>query len=459
MKNHDFILRECTASRRKTKLILSNGSERGDYINCLSLQRDFATPHDGVQLMKTYYPSDPKWSDQGRISEVHPNSAATYAWDYSYDDYSPLKFGDEYGCLNAQMEHVKFIGADVHLTLTLDMSLVDEELIQILKRLGNFGVVYLRINHEANGCWFRHHKLHSYKEISDFFVRCHRLAKSYAPNIKTVFSLSADIFVGDQMNSVVTKKLAHLARSELQEALNVADYWSLDKYVALNWGWPYTHPEKSENFFNGSVDTWWRLIEETYLLMIHANGGAMKPLFLHEFNSDADVVGERGQAAAITEVYRRILASDFPWLEGICFYQYSDQGGLGLWKGVEGSYSPTESLTAYAEILRGYHPHIEYAEHIWPHQQFSFSWTSSSSIKGISLQVPDAVGQFCNRFESAIYWVRENNWTLLQIGESVAVAVSEAQIFMPPHKARDQIRYVTTVQNIQEDIVTMFSSR
>lgn len=456
MKNHDLELRECTASRHKTKLIMSNGSERGDYINCLSMQRQFASPHDGIQLMKTYYPSDPKWNDRGRISKVHPNPIATYAWDYGYDDYPPLIFGAQCNSLNTQMEQVKFIGADVHLTLTLDMSLSDEELMRVFTQLRNFGTVYLRINHEANGRWFRHHKLHSYKEVSDFFVRCHRLVNSGGSNIKTVFSLSADVFVGDQVNSVVTKKLAHVARSELKEALNIADYWSIDKYVALNWGWPYTHPDTSENFFSGSIDTWWRLIEETYLLMIHANGGVMKPLFLHEFNSDSDVIGAAEQASTIAEVYSRIIQSDFPWLEGICFYQYSDEGGLGLWKGVDGVYSPTSALAAYSDMLAGYHPTIIGSEQNWPHQQFSFCWISSSAIKGLSLCVPDTAGQFCNRFEFAIYWVQENNWVYVAAGESVTVSTSVAYIFIPPHKARDQIRYVTTVQNIKEDISSMF---
>jgi hypothetical protein len=459
MKNHDFELCECTASRHKTKLIMSNGSERGDYINCLSMQRQFASPHDGIQLMKTYYPSDPKWSEHGRISKIHPNSTATYAWDYSYDDYPPLILGDKCNSLNSQMEQVKSIGADVHLTLTLDMSLSDEELMRIFKSLADFGVVYLRINHEANGRWFRHHKLHSYQEVNDFFVRCHHLVKSGVPNIKTVFSLSADVFVGDQINSIVTKKLARIARSELQEALGIADYWSLDKYVTLNWGWPYTHPDTSDNFFAGSVDTWWRLIEETYLLMIHANGGVMKPLFLHEFNSDSDVVGGAEQAATITEVYQRIIQSDFPWLAGICFYQYSDEGGLGLWKGIDGEYSPTESLVAYSNMMRGYHPIITRSDQIWPHQQFSFCWTSADTVKGVSLRVPQMAGQFFNRFEFAVYWVQENNWTYVQTGESVRVLMTDAHIFIPPHKQRDKLRYVTTVQNIKEDISTMFLYR
>jgi hypothetical protein len=455
--HHKLELRACTAGRTRTKLIMSNGSERGDYVDCVKMQRGFASPHDGVQLMKTYYPSDPKWSSRTKISRAHLNPASTYAWDHDYDDYWPLDFDVEGGVTERQLEDIKLIGADVHLTLTLDMSLTDEELVEIFEKLSHFGTVYLRINHEANGRWFRHHKLHSRKELSDFFVRCHRLIQCHTPNIKTVFSLSADVFVGNQTNSVVTKGLAHLAQSELQEALGVADYWSLDKYVTLNWGWPHTHPAHSSNYFTGSVDTWWRLIEETYLLMIVANGGVMKPLFLHEFNSDSDVVGERGQATAIAEVYRRLREADLPWLEGICFYQYCDEGGLGLLKGRDGKYSVTESMSAYEEAVRLSTPEIHIADVAWEQAHFSFGWQSSTSIKGVSIGLPRANSHFTNYFDAPVYLVHAGRWNLLSPGEEVPVDGTRVELFVPPAKARGRLRYVTTVHNIDERLSGMFS--
>lgn len=455
MNNGGLELRGCTAARAKTKLILSNGSERGDYVDCVEMQRSFASPHDGVQLMKTYYPSDPKWNNRARISRAHPNAASSYAWDHDYDDYWPLDFDVQDGHSERQLRQVKLIGADVHLTLTLDMSLADDELVGIFTRLINLGTVYLRINHEANGRWFRHHKLHGRKELGDFFVRCHRLIKCHAPNIKTVFSLSADIFVGDQVNSIVTRKLAHIEARELQEALGIADYWSLDKYVALNWGWPHTRPGDSGNFFTGTVETWWRLIEETYLLMIFANGGAMKPLFLHEFNSDSDVVGEAGQAAAITEVYRRIQQSDLPWLEGICFYQYCDEGGLGLLRGRDGNYSVTESMSAYGEVLRQAAPAISTADVAWDQAHFSFAWESSAAIKGLSLRRPPISRRFVNRFDVPVYLVDSDHWTRLGTGESAAIDAERVQLFVPPAVLRDRLRYVTTVHNIEERLAAM----
>src|SRR3954467_4517779 len=90
MNSQKLELRSCTAGRAKTKLIIGNGSERGDYVDCAQLQRSFASPHDGVHLMKTYYPSDPKWNGLTKISRAHPDPGVSYAWDHDYDDYWPL---------------------------------------------------------------------------------------------------------------------------------------------------------------------------------------------------------------------------------------------------------------------------------------------------------------------------------------------------------------------------------
>jgi hypothetical protein len=456
MGSQGLEIRGCTAGRTKTKLIISNGSERGDYVDCVQMQRSFTVPHDGVQLMKTYYPSDPRWNDATKISRAHPNPAATYAWDHDYDDYWPLDFDLPDGVTERQLRQIKTIGADVHLTLTLDLSLSDAELAGIFGRLADFGTVYLRINHEANGRWFRHHKLHSRAELGDFFVRCHRLARCHAPNVRTVFSLSADVFVGDQVNSFVTRKLAHLSPGGLEEALGIADYWSLDKYVTLNWGWPHTAPTSSGNYFTGSVDTWWRLIEETYLLMIAANGGVMKPLFLHEFNSDSDVVGEAGQAAAITQVYRRIEQSDLPWLEGICFYQYCDEGGLGLLKGRDGSYAETESMSAYDEALRRSAPPIKTSDEVWQHSHYSFGWQSATSIKGLAIELTEMRRRFTNLLDVPVYLVGADHWKLLSPGEATAIDVNSVQLFVPPAMSRGRLRYVNTVHDVRERLSGMF---
>src|SRR5690606_19509984 len=171
---------------------------------------------------------------------------------------------------------------------------------------------------------------------------------------------------------------------------------------------------------------------EVYLLMIHSNGGVMKPLFLHEFNSDADVVGDVGQASAISEVYRRILQSDFPWLEGICLYQYCDEGGLGLVRGTAESQAPTESLAAYQEVLKQHLPQVRPANQTWTLPHFSFSWRDSRSIKGVLVEPPAAAGRFLNRLEVPVYFVQDNVWSLIAPDDSVAITSRQPIIFIPP---------------------------
>ncbi len=447
--NNTLQIRQCHSGRKGASLIISNGSERGDYINCSDMQKKFSSIHDGVQIMKTYYPSDPSWTDKGRISSIK-KTKASYAWDYDYDDYMPLQFDSEHGCTYRELQEVKLIGADIHLTLTMDMSLSDEELLAIFGKLKNFGRVYLRINHEANGKWFRHHKLHTYKEVSDFFVRCHNLMKIVSPEIKSVFSLTGDIFVRNEGCSIVTRKLAKIDRDNLFDALAVADYWSVDKYVSLNWGWPYSYPDNSESYFDQSVSTWWRIIEELYLLMIAENGGVMKPLFLHEFNSDSDVVGDDGQCLAIKEVYERIKESDFPWLAGICFYQYCDEGGLGLIKGSNGMYKDNPSLNTYREMLKKFSPCLTYAENQWNHKSYSFVWSDSKTAKGVAFNVPTRACRYTNNMSHNVYIVKNELWHLLLPGESIKADADSMQLFIPPNIDKGKVRHVTTVSNISE---------
>lgn len=459
MRAEQLTLREAFAKKNKTQLILSNGSERGDYVDCVAMQKKFTSPHQGIQLMKTFYPNNPKWTTRDKISLVHPNPEVRYAWDYDYDDYHPLDVFEIDSASMQQCRQIKLIGADIHLTLTIDTELQDEQLIKIFEKLKPFGLVYLRINHEANGTWFTHNKRSSYKQVSDFFVRCHRLIQIYAPNVKTVFSLTGDIFVGNQIQSRVTHSLARLGLDQLGEALAIADYWSIDKYVSLNWGWPHTHPSTSDQFFLGTVDTWWRLIEETYLLMINSNQGCMKPLFLHEFNSDADVVGDQGQVDAIAEVYNRILSSDFPWLEGICFYQFCDEGGLGLVKKTKDVLTPTPAFKAYESVIKNLSPQIETTDCLVTDNVFTFEWKTSLQIKGINVSISDLETntvyrrKFMNSFSQSIYVVDSKGWFFVEPESEVDLSDSQFYIFIPPFFDQDNLIFSTEENALKQKIM------
>lgn len=424
-------IHQCSTTPRKCELIIGNGSERGDYIDSLQIQKDLGWVHDGIQIMNTYYPNDPHWDRDRKISEARPKSDITYAWDHEYDDYHPFDLGRDGSLTEKKLADIVAVGSNAHLTITMDPSLPDEAILKALRKLRNYGRVFLRINHEANGEWFRHNKKHSYKEVSDFFVRCHRLVKKFLPNVETVFSLSADVFVGDQVNSKVTSAKARLEKGSLCEALQIADYWSIDKYVTLNWGWPYHHPSSSDKYFKGTLDTWWRLIEECYLLMIWANNGSAKPLYLHEFNTDADVVGRPEQAQTIAAVYERIAASDLPWLKGICFYQYCDAGGLGLYQGDARARMATPSLEVYRALSESFPIATTITGDI-ADTTTRFDWRSPGNASGVSIESDRPLGRLKNTLGRPIYAVFGNRWNLVAENEEIDITANKMNIFGPP---------------------------
>jgi hypothetical protein len=165
-------------NKNKTRLILSNGSERGDFVPMSYIQSKLGRIHDGIQLMKAYYPYDEVWSAKHKVSQVSRKDNVNYAWDYEYEDYHPFDIFEENSITLKEMEEIKKYGSDIYLTLTIDLSLPDNELIEIVKILNGYGRIFLRINHEANGEWFRYNVFNAYKEVSDFFVRFHRIIKA-----------------------------------------------------------------------------------------------------------------------------------------------------------------------------------------------------------------------------------------------------------------------------------------
>lgn len=453
-----YKVKQCFLKPNGTAYILNNGSERGDFIDCEKILWSMGRIHDGIQMMKTYYPSDPSWTTEGKISKFSKKDGVNFAWGHEYDDYEPYDILEPASKTRKQLEQVKQFGADVHLTLTMDMSLTELDLEKIFEPLKNYGKVYLRINHEANGYWFRHNTLHSYKEVADFFVTCHKVVKRISSNIYTVFNVSADAFVGDGINNVVTNKDAHLESHELLAAVQAADFWSIDKYVTLNWGWPHTHPDSSPDYFKGSIDTWWRLVEECYLLMASMNGGHCKPLFIGEFNTDSDVVGQDGQVETIKDVYKRIRLSHYPWLRGISMYQYCDEGGLGLNTGNQYGYVETPALAAYRTEIHENDYLVKLDEAEWERSAFSFSWKDIDNIKGLKIEITEAGSlSFKNRWITPVYVKVGSSWHYLRHHQTMTINAEEFYLFIPPYKKAhsNKIEYVQTVKNIKEQLQTM----
>ena len=445
---------QCTFKRTKPMLIISNGSERGDFIPMEYVTRRLGRIHDGVQLMKTYHPYSPYWSFHQKISEIQRDPSIQFAWDYEYEDYHPFNLMIEDGDCLPQFVDVKKAGADIHLTLTMDPNLPDKDIIEVIQSLDGYGRIFLRINHEANGTWFPYSKYYSYREVNDFFVRCHKLCKQHSSNIFTLFSVSGDFFA---KSLVVNDVFLRMKADELKGSMEAADYLSIDRYVSLHYAWPFAEVldrEKTDTYFDNTVEDWWRIIEECYLSMIYHNKCTMKPLFINEFNADADVNGVEAQAEIVGGVYDRIASGDFKWLAGISLYQFRDHGGLGLQRGDLRTFQDTPSLNVYKDAVKRIQYDVDVEDwREWPHREYTFGWFHSDSIKGLCLSDCGGARRFTNRFPFPVYLVTEaQEWILLPAGQGADIPPAQRlYIAVPPHTdGQGRLCYSYKLENLGE---------
>ena len=302
---------------------LGDGSERGEYVDQDYIIHKLGRPHRAISLMYCYYPFDKEWP--GRISEVMKDADVSFQWDYPYDDYFTYGGGiggDKNADVFAQMRDIRRHGQDVNLTLTIDPNCTDEQLIAIAKDLKPFGRMFLRINHEATGNWFSFTKRASYKEIGDFFVHFTDIIHEYAPNVKTVMCIGGI----EDLNET-----RMIMEDEFKATVPAADVWSVDKYMALHWGWPYDVALKGGNSFaRYSVRDTYEKTKASYERFRFLNGGIGKPMTMAEFNADGDVTDPYDQAAMVKEFCDILVSENADWFSGFTFYQFRDRGRLGL---------------------------------------------------------------------------------------------------------------------------------
>ena len=209
---------------------LGDGSERGEYVSQDYILSRLGRPMRAISLMYCYYPLDKEWP--ARISELMGRDGRNSVWDYPYDDYFPYTGGiggDRNSAVFQPMRDIRRHGQDVILTLTMDPHISDEHIAAIGDDLKSFGRLFLRINHECTGNWFSFNKRATYQEVADFYCRACRITKEKAPNVLTVLCAGA---VDD-----LEKGEVHMEK-EFTQAIRETDIWSVDKYLALHWGWP-----------------------------------------------------------------------------------------------------------------------------------------------------------------------------------------------------------------------------
>ena len=308
----------------KCAVDLGDGSERGEYVNQDYILHALGRPHRSISLMYCYYPLDKEWP--GRISEVMKDANVSFQWDYPYDDYFTYKGGLN-GTTDDEpftyMRDVRRHGQDVTLTLTVDPNVSDEHLIAIAKDLRPFGRLLLRINHEATGDWFSFTKRTTYQGVADFFVRFSKIIHEHAPNVKTIICIGG---VEHPENGPEIEK-----EKEFAQCIPEADIWSVDKYMALHWGWPFDVAQKGGTSFSRSkVRDTYNLTKLSFERYKELNGGVAKPMVMSEFNADGDVTGAYDQAMMVKEFCDIMEEENADWFSGFTFYQFRDRGRLGL---------------------------------------------------------------------------------------------------------------------------------
>lgn len=303
-------------------LDLGDGSERAPYINQDYILQKMRKVHRGISLMYTYYPNDKEWPT--RACEIKKDGGTGGAWDTPYENYFPYRGGRE-GLRNDEpfnfMKEIRQHGQDVVLTLTIDTTLTEEDIILLAKDLRPYGRVLLRVNHECTGNWFCYtRRAKDYQQVADFFVMVANVMHKYAPNVKMI--LCAGMWEEE------TGKLE--MEDIFLEAHKVADIWSGDQYISLHWGWPADVATKeTSNYACYDVDKVYEKAKKTYYRLKELTGQD-KPMVLSEMNGDGDVTGAFEQSNMIRHFMELIEKDDDKWLSAFTLYQFRDDGRLGL---------------------------------------------------------------------------------------------------------------------------------
>lgn len=387
--------------KAKCAVDLGDGSERGEYVNQDYILQTLGRPHRSISLMYCYYPFDEGWP--GRVSVVHKNPDVSFAWGYPYDDYFTYKGGlngNTEGEPFTFMRDVRRHGQDVTLTMTVDPHVTDEHLIAIAKDLRPFGRMMLRINHECTGDWFSFTKRSTYKEIGEFFSHFCKILKEHAPNVQTILCTG-----GVDAGKTEIEKEDCFA-----QPVRDTDMWSIDKYFALHWGWPYDVAERGGNSHSrGNVREIYEYTKRSYERFKELSGGVEKPMMMSELNADGDVVGPYDQVAMVQEFCDLIKKDNATWFTSFSMYQFRDRGRLGL--EIEDPNNPEVGiaqplLAAYRKIIHDdyFKPEMTQGE-----TEVSFPaklrWGGAEDADGLAIPVHfDGNPHFCE-----LYFEEESN--------------------------------------------------
>jgi hypothetical protein len=303
---------------------MSNGSERAAYVPMAHVFKRLRRPHRAVNVMFTYYPFDKGWPKRARF--VKPWKPGMHQWDLPFDDYEPFTGvveGDPDAEALRQFRDVRRFGSDVHLTLTIDLKTPVRQLRAIARALRPYGRLFIRINHECNGFWFQHNKRYSYRQCSRFFVRFHNILREEAPLVRTVLCLNG------MHDATGEARQMRLRETELNDAVRTADIIGVDRYFSLFTAYPNAWTGEPGTYYDDTIAGWWKILSACYRLVRDVRGDRF-PYTLPEMNADGDVNGRYGQATRIRQMYDLVRTQKEIPVSALTFYQFRDQGKLGL---------------------------------------------------------------------------------------------------------------------------------
>lgn len=366
----------------KCAVDLGDGSERGEYVNQDYILNTLGRPMRAISLMTSYYPLDKGFPK--RAHDAYEGQEVTFQWDYPYDDYETYK-GGLVGMLDKEpfnwMRDVRRHGQDVCLTITMDPHLSDEHLVAIAKDLSTFGRVILRVNHEATGNWFSFNKRAGYDEVAEFFAHVCDVFHREAENVKLVLCI-------DGYTSLDEEKMNK--EEEFDRAIKNADIFSVDRYMALHWGWPYDVADTdTKSYARYKVEEIYNLGKKSYKRFCEI-AGEKRTMVLSEVNADGDVTGPYDQAEMLLAFCDMVKEDEDKWLDAFTLYQFRDRGRLGL--ELE---DPNNKEVGIKLPLMDAFKKVIYDEYFMPSQEtiskaqlpVSMRWGGSEDADGVAMSV------------------------------------------------------------------------
>jgi hypothetical protein len=177
--------------------------------------------------------------------------------------------------------------------------------------------------------------------------------------------------------------------AEFAQTIPEADIWSVDKYMALHWGWPYDVAEHGGNSHSrGTVEGTYNLTKRSFERYCYLNGGTAKPMVMSEFNADGDVTGPYEQAMMVRDFCDMLKAENADWFSGFTFYQFRDRGRLGL--EIEDPNNPNVGIAqpvmdTYKEIIHDdwFKPSMTQGEEV--QLPLTLRWGNSEDAEGIAI--------------------------------------------------------------------------